>query len=123
MVVKMLIPTFLPFNLVKGGINVTLALLLYKPIVNTLRKAKLVPPSSSSAGQKKIVDTGNLAAMSESCSMDIQTVSGVKNVLFGGEGIFNTVVTGPGKVVLQSMPISSTAMKLYQFMPHPSAGN
>ena len=54
MVVKMLIPTFLPFNLVKGGINATLALLLYKPIVNTLRKAKLVPPSSSSAGQKKI---------------------------------------------------------------------
>ncbi len=54
MVVKMLIPTFLPFNLVKGGINATLALLLYKPIVNTLRRAKLVPPSSSSAGQKKI---------------------------------------------------------------------
>lgn len=76
-----------------------------------------------SAGQRKIVDTGNLAAMSESCSMDIQAVEGVKNMLFGGEGIFNTVVTGPGKVVLQSMPISSTAMKLYQFMPHPSSGN
>ena len=73
------------------------------------------------AGQKKIVDTGNLAAMSESCSMDIQTVTGVKNILFGGEGLFNTVVTGPGKVVLQSMPISSTAMKLYQYMPHASS--
>ena len=76
-----------------------------------------------SAGQRKIVDTGNLAAMSESCSMDIQAVEGVKNMLFGGEGIFNTVVTGPGKVVLQSMPISSTAMKLYQFMPQSSSGN
>ncbi len=75
------------------------------------------------AGQKKIVDTGNLAAMSESCSLDIQAISGVKNILFGGEGLFNTVITGPGKVVLQSMPISSTAMKLYQYMPHPSAGN
>ena len=53
-VVKMLIPTFLPFNLVKGGINATLAMLLYKPVVNTLRKANLVEPSSSSAGQKKI---------------------------------------------------------------------
>ena len=73
------------------------------------------------AGQKKIVDTGNLAAMSESCSMDIQTVSGVKNILFGGEGLFNTVISGPGKVVLQSMPIASTAMKLYQYMPHVSS--
>ncbi|MBR0482172.1 MAG: ECF transporter S component [Firmicutes bacterium] len=52
-VVKMLIPTFLPFNLVKGGINATLAMLLYKPIVTTLRKAHLVPPSSVSGGQKK----------------------------------------------------------------------
>ena len=76
-----------------------------------------------SAGQRKIVDTGNLAAMSESCSLDIQTIAGVKNILFGGEGLFNTVITGPGKVILQSMPISSTAMKLYQYMPHPSAGN
>ncbi len=74
-------------------------------------------------GQKKIIDTGNLAAMSESCSLDIQTISGVKNILFGGEGLFNTVITGPGKIILQSMPISSTAMKLYQYMPHPSAGN
>ena len=41
----------------------------------------------------------------------------VKNILFGGEGFFNTVVTGPGKVVLQSMPISTMAMKLYQYMP------
>lgn len=74
-------------------------------------------------GQKKIIDTGNLAAMSESCSLDIQTISGVKNILFGGEGLFNTVITGPGKIILQSMPISSTAMKLYQYMPHPTAGN
>ena len=52
-VVKMLVPTFLPFNLVKGGINATLAMLLYKPIVTTLRKAKLIAPSSSGAGQRK----------------------------------------------------------------------
>ena len=75
------------------------------------------------AGQVKIIDSGNLAAMSENCNMEIRTIKGVKNVLFGGEGLFNTVVTGPGKVVLQSMPISSTALKLYDYMPHPSSSN
>ena len=51
-----------------------------------------------------IVDTGYLAAMSATCSMDIVAVEGVKNALLGGEGLFNTVVTGPGRVILQSMP-------------------
>lgn len=73
------------------------------------------------AGQVKIVDSGNLAAMSENCNMEIRTIKGVKNVLFGGEGLFNTVVTGPGKVVLQSMPISSTALKLFEYMPQSSS--
>jgi uncharacterized protein (AIM24 family) len=53
--------------------------------------------------------------------MEIRTIKGVTNVLFGGEGLFNTVVYGPGKVILQSMPIASTAMQLYQYMPHPSS--
>lgn len=68
----------------------------------------------------KIVDTGYVAAMSESCRMEVTTVKGIGNVLFGGEGLFNTVVYGPGHVILQSMPIASTAMKLYEYMPHPS---
>lgn len=68
-------------------------------------------------GQQIIVDTGYLAAMTESCQMDIQSVPGVKNMLFGGEGIFNTVITGPGKVILQTMPISSVAGALRPFMP------
>ncbi len=72
------------------------------------------------AGDCKIVDTGYVAAMSETCKMEIQTVKGVTNVLFGGEGLFNTMVYGPGKVVLQSMPIASTAMMLYQYMPSSS---
>lgn len=72
------------------------------------------------AGDCKIIDTGYVAAMSESCRMEIRTISGVTNVLFGGEGLFNTVVYGPGKVILQSMPIASTAMHLYNYMPHPS---
>ena len=53
-VAKLLIPTFLPFNLIKGGINATLTVLLYKPVVTALRKARLVPPSSSQGGKKKV---------------------------------------------------------------------
>lgn len=75
------------------------------------------------ANDCKIVDTGYVAAMSESCHMDIQTVPGIKNMLFGGEGLFNTVVWGPGKVILQSMPIAATANTLYAYMPHPSSSN
>ena len=64
------------------------------------------------AGQQIIIDTGNLAAMTATCGMDIQSVGGVKNALFGGEGFFNTVVTGPGKVWLQTMPASRLASVL-----------
>ena len=69
------------------------------------------------AGQSIVVDTGYLAAMSESCTMDIQAVRGAKNVLFGGEGLFHTVISGPGKVYLQSMPISNTARALRPYIP------
>lgn len=55
-------------------------------------------------GQSLIVDTGNLAAMDATVDMNIQTVKGVGNMLFGGEGIFNTVVTGPGRIWLQTLP-------------------
>ncbi len=60
-------------------------------------------------GQQIVIDTGHLAAMTPGCQIDIQTVPGVKNILFGGEGIFNTVITGPGKVWLQTMPIANVA--------------
>ena len=72
------------------------------------------------AGEKLIVDSGYVAAMEATCSMEIQTVKGFTNVLLGGEGLFNTVVTGPGKVWLQTMPINALAMNLYAYMPHPS---
>lgn len=55
-------------------------------------------------GQSLIVDTGNLAAMDSTVNIDIQTVGGVGNALFGGEGFFNTVLTGPGRVWLQTLP-------------------
>ena len=64
-----------------------------------------------------LIDTGYLAAMSGSCTMDIQTIKGVGNVLFGGEGLFNTVVTGPGKIYLQTMPISNVASAISACIP------
>ena len=67
-------------------------------------------------GQSIIVDTGYLAAMTESCSMEIQTVKGFKNDLFGGEGIFHTRITGPGRVYIQSMPIMNTAKVLAPYI-------
>ena len=69
------------------------------------------------AGQQMIIDSGHLAGMDASCTMDIVTVPGVKNVLFGGEGLFNTVVTGPGKILLQTMPVSSLAGAIAPFVP------
>ena len=68
------------------------------------------------AGERIIVDTGYLAAMSETCTMDIQTVQGAKNIFFGGEGLFNTVISGPGKVYLQSMPIINTAQAIQPYL-------
>ena len=68
------------------------------------------------AGQSIVVDTGYLAAMDATCNMEIQTVPGVKNALFGGEGLFNTVITGPGRIYLQSMPIYQTAQALTPYI-------
>lgn len=68
------------------------------------------------AGQSIIVDTGYLAAMSESCTMDIETVRGAKNIFLGSEGLFHTRVTGPGKVYIQSMPIINMAERLTPYI-------
>ena len=69
------------------------------------------------AGQSIIVDTGYLAAMDTTCSMDIQAVPGLKNMVFGGEGVFNTIVRGPGKVMLQTMPLANVAGVLRPYFP------
>jgi len=73
------------------------------------------------AGQSIVVDTGYLAAMDATCSMEIRSVPGIKNAIFGGEGLFNTVVSGPGRVYLQTMPISSVAGALIPYMPTKSS--
>lgn len=68
-------------------------------------------------GQQIVVDTGYLAAMDATCTMEIKTVPGLKNMVFGGEGLFNTVITGPGRVWLQTMPLSNVASLLARYMP------
>ena len=68
-------------------------------------------------GQQIVVDTGHLAAMTATCTIDIQAVPGVKNMLFGGEGVFNTIISGPGHVWLQTMPISNVAGVLKPYFP------
>ena len=67
-------------------------------------------------GQQLVIDTGYVAAMDATCQMDIQQVPGIKNMLFGGEGLFNTVVTGPGKVYLQTMPLNHLAAAIQPYI-------
>lgn len=67
--------------------------------------------------QYLMIDTGYLAAMSESCTMELRTVQGAKNIFFGGAGLFHTCVKGPGRVYLQSMPLSATANALIPYLP------
>ena len=68
-------------------------------------------------GQQLVVDTGYVAGFESTVQMDIQTVSGAKNILFGGEGLFNTVLTGPGRVWLQTMPIHTVANAIRPYIP------
>ena len=68
------------------------------------------------AGQSMLVDTGYLACMEGSCSIDIESVKGAGNALLGGEGFFNTRVSGPGKIWLQTMPANSVAGAIAPFI-------
>lgn len=68
-------------------------------------------------GESMIIDTGYLAAMDSTCNISIEQVKGIGNALFGGEGLFNTKVTGPGRIWLQTMPISQFAGSLIPYLP------
>jgi uncharacterized protein (TIGR00266 family) len=67
-------------------------------------------------GQQMVVDTGNLAMCDASVQISAQTVKGLKNKMFGGEGFFNTIVTGPGRIWLQTMPMSALAASIAPFV-------
>ena len=75
------------------------------------------------SGQQLTLSTGYLVSMDETCAIDVQTVKGLKNIVLGGEGIFNTVITGPGKVIVQTMPLSKLANSIYPFLPIPTSNS
>ena len=68
-------------------------------------------------GEVMIIDTGYLAAMDATCTMSIETVKGMGNKLLGGEGFFNTKITGPGHIWLQTMPLSNMASAIASVIP------
>ena len=67
-------------------------------------------------GEQMVVDTGYVMGFELSVSMDIQQVKGLKNMVLGGEGLFNTVLTGPGKIWLHTMPISGVSAAIQPFL-------
>ena len=69
------------------------------------------------AGEQMLISTGHLAMMDATVSMDVQQIKGAKNILFGGESLFNTVVTGPGVVTVQSMPLSNLIGEIASKLP------
>ncbi|MGN0708681.1 MAG: TIGR00266 family protein [Anaerovoracaceae bacterium] len=69
------------------------------------------------AGEEIVIDSGYLAAMDLTCSMRIERIKGMGNMIAGGEGLFNTIVAGPGRVWLQTMPISSFVDGLIPHLP------
>lgn len=68
-------------------------------------------------GEVLVVDTSHVAMFEETVDMDIQFVKGFKNVIFGGEGLFLTYLTGPGKVWIQTMTIANLAGKIASHIP------
>jgi uncharacterized protein (TIGR00266 family) len=73
------------------------------------------------AGEKMIVDTGSVGAYEERVTFNAEMVKGFKNILFGGEGLFLTTLTGPGKIFLQTMTAPSLASRLTPFLPFAKA--
>jgi uncharacterized protein (TIGR00266 family) len=69
------------------------------------------------AGETLRVDTGCLVALQPSVNYDVQFVGGIKTALFGGEGLFFATLTGPGRVWLQSLPLSRLADRIYKAIP------
>lgn len=68
-------------------------------------------------GEVLLCDSGHVAAMTESITMDTERIKGAKNVVFGGEGLFNTKLIGPGRVWLQTMPTRNLAQTIIPYLP------
>ncbi len=68
-------------------------------------------------GERLVVDTGNVAAYQSTVGYTVKTVRGFKNILFGGEGLFLTVLEGPGRVYLQTITLPSFASRILPYLP------
>ena len=71
-----------------------------------------------SPGEVIKIDTGNVVAFQNGMPYEIETVQGFKNILFGGEGLFLTKITGPGKVIMQTQNISDFAKMISNMLPN-----
>ncbi len=85
--------------------------LVFCELDGAIREIELQP------GQKMVVDTGNVAAWESRVTYSSQMVKGFKNILFGGEGLFLTTLTGPGKIWLQTISIAELAGRILPYMP------
>ena len=104
-----------------GGLHHTVYCQIYSQRNNLIRRICYVQLVAVTPGHPFLTDTDDcptrLAGFSPSVQMDIRTVPGAKNMLFGGEGVFNTVLTGPGRVWLQTMPIYNVANAIRPYIP------
>ena len=87
--------------------------MVFLEVDGSMKERQLAP------GETIKVDTGNVAAFEETVRYQAEMVKGFKNVLFGGEGLFLTTLTGPGKVWLQTMTMPAFAKQLLPFLPKP----
>ena len=69
------------------------------------------------AGEVKVIDGPHLAILGSNVQYTIERIKGAKNIMFGGEGLFNTIVQGPGNIWLQTMPLSNVAMQIAKYIP------
>ena len=72
-------------------------------------------------GQQIKVETGHVALFESTVQYNIESVKGFKNILFGGQGLFLTTLTGPGKVYLQTLTAQDMAQKLIPYLPKPTS--
>lgn len=77
----------------------------------TMMKRELAP------GETLKVDTGCIVGMQPTVEYDIQYVGKIKSALFSGEGLFFATLTGPGQIILQSLPFSRLANRMFAAMP------
>ena len=82
----------------------------------------IVRAAARSPARRLRLDTGCLVAFESTVDYDIQTVTGIKTALFGGEGLFFATLTGPGVIWIQSLPFSRLASRIYAAAPQTRTG-